>query len=89
MLRVHFTAEDLWRVTFADEPAPLMELGLALAMLQRDDGSSPEMRRWRRQLGRICPGPPGRCWKSCRQRGPDRSFSIRPRPIWNTGSTGS
>ncbi|MET7702921.1 helix-turn-helix domain-containing protein [Streptomyces sp. NPDC005485] len=35
MVRVHFTAEDLLGVAFATEPAPLMELGMAVAMLQR------------------------------------------------------
>lgn len=40
MLRVHFTAQDLMRVGFASRPAPLMELGLAAATLQRRDDHS-------------------------------------------------
>ncbi|WP_406629767.1 ArsR/SmtB family transcription factor [Amycolatopsis sp. WGS_07] len=56
MLRVHFTAEDLLDVTFAEEPAPLMELGLALATLQRDDGLEPALHRWRRGLRCELPG---------------------------------
>ncbi|MGB9378319.1 MAG: hypothetical protein WCB04_12475, partial [Mycobacteriales bacterium] len=46
MLRVHFTAQDLMRVRFAPRPAPLMELGLAVAMLQRRDRSA-VFSRWR------------------------------------------
>ncbi|GAA1937333.1 ArsR/SmtB family transcription factor [Kitasatospora viridis] len=37
MLRIHFTAEDLLDIRFADGPAPLVELELAVAMLQRHD----------------------------------------------------
>ncbi|MEU6990956.1 winged helix-turn-helix domain-containing protein [Streptomyces sp. NPDC046465] len=47
MLRLHFTAEDLLRVTFAAEPAPLMELGFAIAMLQRE--AVPQFARWQRR----------------------------------------
>ncbi|MQS15771.1 helix-turn-helix transcriptional regulator [Streptomyces kaniharaensis] len=50
MLRIHFTAEDLLGVRFADAPAPLLELGLAVAMLQRGDGGPGFVRR-RRLLG--------------------------------------
>ena len=46
MLRVRFTAEDLLGTRFAPEPAPLMELGLALATLQ---GRDVLFDRWRRQ----------------------------------------
>jgi DNA-binding transcriptional ArsR family regulator len=53
---VHFTPDDLLRVTFADEPAPLMELSLALATLQRNDGAEPELNGWRRQLREELPG---------------------------------
>lgn len=35
MLRLHLTAGDLLRVRFAEEPAPLVELGLAVAAWQR------------------------------------------------------
>lgn len=41
-----FTAEDLLRVRFADRPAPLLELGTALATFQRDDAV---FARWSRQ----------------------------------------
>ncbi|MER7669889.1 winged helix-turn-helix domain-containing protein [Kitasatospora sp. NPDC096128] len=50
MLRIHFTAEDLLGVRFADGPVPLLELGLAVAMLQRPDGG-PGFARRRRALG--------------------------------------
>ncbi len=45
MLRVHLTAEDLLRTKFASQPAPLIEVGLALAALHRRD---PGFGRWRR-----------------------------------------
>lgn len=45
MLKVHLTAEDLLRTRFASEPAPLIELGHALAALQRHD---PVFGTWRR-----------------------------------------
>lgn len=45
MLRVHLTAEDLLRTRFASQPAPLIELGHALAALQRRD---PVLVNWRR-----------------------------------------
>ncbi|MFI9274567.1 ArsR/SmtB family transcription factor [Kitasatospora sp. NPDC052896] len=50
MLRIHFTAEDLLSTRFAAGPAPLMELGLAVAMLRRPD-PDPGFARWRRSLG--------------------------------------
>lgn len=37
MLRLRFTPEDLLRVRLADRPAPLLELGMAIATLQRRD----------------------------------------------------
>lgn len=43
VLRIHFTAEDLLRVRLATGPAPLLELGIAVATLQRDD---PVFARW-------------------------------------------
>jgi DNA-binding transcriptional ArsR family regulator len=49
VLRIHFTAEDLLGVRFADGPAPLIELELAVAMLQRRD-ADPGFARWRRDL---------------------------------------
>lgn len=54
MLRVRCTAEDLLRVTFAREPAPLMELGLALAALRRCD-LPPVFTRWQQSLRRTLP----------------------------------
>jgi len=45
VLRVHLTAEDLLRTKFATQPAPLIELGHALAALQRRD---PVLGNWRR-----------------------------------------
>ncbi len=45
MLRIHLTAEDLLRTRFASQPAPLIELGHALAALQRRD---PVLGSWRR-----------------------------------------
>jgi biotin operon repressor len=45
VLRVHLTAEDLLRTRFASQPAPLIELGNAVAALQRLD---PAFGRWRR-----------------------------------------
>ena len=54
MLRVHLTAEDLLRIKFASQPAPLIEVGLALAALQRRD---PGFGRWRRAAATGFPGP--------------------------------
>lgn len=52
MLRVPFTAEDLLRTKFAAEPAPLLELTLALALLQRRDAL---FERWRRRSRAALP----------------------------------
>lgn len=54
MLRVHFTAQDLMRVGFALRPAPLMELGLAAATLQRRDHNV-VFGRWRATRRREIP----------------------------------
>ncbi|MHC3473219.1 ArsR/SmtB family transcription factor [Streptomyces sp. 7R007] len=54
MLRLHFTAEDLLSVTFAPQPAPLMELGLAVAALQRRP-SGPASARWQHTARRTFP----------------------------------
>lgn len=43
---MRFTAEDLLRVRFAERPAPLLELGMAIATYQRDDAV---FARWTRQ----------------------------------------
>jgi DNA-binding transcriptional ArsR family regulator len=45
MLRLHFTSEDLLNVRFAPDPAPLLELGLAMAQLQQT-GATPMVTRW-------------------------------------------
>lgn len=47
MLRIRFTAEDLLRVRFASDPAPLMELGMAIAALRRNDAV---FARWARRI---------------------------------------
>lgn len=52
MLRVHLTAEDLLKVRFASHPAPLAEIGLAVAALQRRD---PVFRNWRRSAAAQLP----------------------------------
>jgi DNA-binding transcriptional ArsR family regulator len=52
VIRVHVTAEDLLRTRFAAGPAPLTELGMALATLQRRDAI---FDRWRRELGPRLP----------------------------------
>ncbi|HEY9473843.1 MAG TPA: DUF5937 family protein [Mycobacteriales bacterium] len=54
MLRVHCTPEDLLHVSIAERPAPLAELALALAMLQRHD-SHPTFGPWRRLTARALP----------------------------------
>ncbi|MGW7318603.1 ArsR family transcriptional regulator [Streptomyces sp. NPDC054854] len=55
MLRVHFTAEDLFNVTFAAEPLPLVELALALVAWQRTDEPA-VFGRWRGGVTRELPG---------------------------------
>ncbi|CAM5517586.1 transcriptional regulator [Streptomyces avidinii] len=55
MLRVHFTAEDLFDVTFAAEPLPLVELALALVAWQRTDERA-VFGPWRGRVGREMPG---------------------------------
>jgi DNA-binding transcriptional ArsR family regulator len=47
VLRIRFTAEDLLRVRFAAGPAPLLELGLAVSTLRRDDAV---FARWVRRV---------------------------------------
>jgi DNA-binding transcriptional ArsR family regulator len=56
VLRVCFTAEDLLQVTFANEPAPMVELTLAIAALQRAD---PMFTPWRRRTLHALPRPAG------------------------------
>ncbi|MBT2446271.1 winged helix-turn-helix transcriptional regulator [Streptomyces sp. ISL-43] len=54
MLRVHFEAEDLFNVTFASEPLPLVELALALVAAQRTDEQA-VFGRWRNTAARELP----------------------------------
>lgn len=54
MLRLHFTAQDLLRVRLAPRPAPLMELGLAAATLQRRDDQR-AFGQWRADRRRDLP----------------------------------
>jgi DNA-binding transcriptional ArsR family regulator len=56
MLRVHCVAEDFLRVTIADQPMPLLELGLALGMIQRRDPHA-VFTPWRRRAGLGLPRP--------------------------------
>lgn len=51
-LRLHLTVEDLLRTRWAPTPAPLLELGLAIAMLQRSD---PGVAGWRRTVRHRLP----------------------------------
>ncbi|MEU6993314.1 MarR family transcriptional regulator [Streptomyces sp. NPDC046465] len=54
-LRIHFTGEDLARTRLADGPRPMLELDIALRLLQ--EGSHPtRFGAWRRQsLSRLSP----------------------------------
>ncbi|MFD5898672.1 ArsR/SmtB family transcription factor [Streptomyces sp. NPDC060366] len=54
-LRVHFTAEDLTRIRLANGPGPMLELDIALRLLQ--EGSHPtRFGAWRREsLRRLSP----------------------------------
>ncbi|MFF7729966.1 ArsR/SmtB family transcription factor [Streptomyces sp. NPDC008001] len=54
MLRIHCTPQDLLNVTVADHPAPLLELSLAFAALQRRD-VPPEQGRWWKRSSRGLP----------------------------------
>lgn len=56
VLRLHFTAGDLMRVRLAPRPAPLMELGLATATLQRRDDHR-TFGHWRAERRRALPSP--------------------------------
>ncbi|ACU74879.1 transcriptional regulator, ArsR family [Catenulispora acidiphila DSM 44928] len=53
-MRIHFTPDDLLHVRFAEEPAPLLELALALASLHRP-AADPVFTRWRREAARELP----------------------------------
>ncbi|MER6450448.1 ArsR/SmtB family transcription factor [Streptomyces venezuelae] len=51
---MHFTAEDLFDVTFASEPLPMVELAMALVAWQRTDEAA-VFGRWRSRVGRELP----------------------------------
>ncbi|MEU6758292.1 helix-turn-helix domain-containing protein [Streptomyces sp. NPDC046685] len=55
MLKVHFTAEDLFNVTFAKEPLPLVELAMALIAWQGTDEPA-VFGRWRSRVTQELPG---------------------------------
>ncbi|KJY23398.1 MULTISPECIES: ArsR/SmtB family transcription factor [Streptomyces] len=50
MLRVHFTVEDLFNVTFAGGPLPMVELAMAMVAWQRTDEAA-VFGRWRARVG--------------------------------------
>ncbi|WP_433014193.1 winged helix-turn-helix domain-containing protein [Kribbella sp. CA-294648] len=52
MIRIHFSADDLARVTFPAEPEPLWEAALAARALG-DRAIPPVARRWRRQVAPL------------------------------------
>lgn len=52
MITVHLTAQDLLRTRFATHPAPLIEVGHAIAALHRHD---PALARWRRSAVTALP----------------------------------
>jgi DNA-binding transcriptional ArsR family regulator len=54
MLRIHFTAEDLSRITLASEPDPLWEVLLSLHLLQ-DSSAEVIYGKWRQQTVRQAP----------------------------------
>src|SRR5690242_18577067 len=54
MLRIHCTTEDLLKVTFADQPAPLVELGLLFETLRHRD-THPVFSLWRQRVIRALP----------------------------------
>ncbi|RKT09778.1 ArsR family transcriptional regulator [Streptomyces sp. 1114.5] len=54
MLRLHFSADDLLRVAFVPAPAPMMELALAVAQLQRPPRPC-DAGRWQQAARRAFP----------------------------------
>lgn len=54
MLRLHFTVDDLLRVSTAEEPSPLLETCLAFAMLHRSDPRA-GLGRWQQQHRHTLP----------------------------------
>ncbi|WP_225099328.1 helix-turn-helix transcriptional regulator [Streptomyces sp. CoH27] len=54
MLRIELSAQELARIQFAPQPAPLVELKLSLMMLRRPD-SEQTFGRWRRGLRQRLP----------------------------------
>jgi DNA-binding transcriptional ArsR family regulator len=61
VLRIELSADDLARIRFAAQPAPLVELKLALMMLRRAD-SAALFGRWRHDLRRRLPGSTRPLW---------------------------
>ncbi|WP_369389217.1 hypothetical protein AB5J72_17685 [Streptomyces sp. CG1] len=61
MLRIELSAQDLTRIRFAPQPAPLVELKLALMMLRRPD-SEQTFGRWRRGLRQRLPATTRPLW---------------------------
>jgi hypothetical protein len=55
MLRIRCTPEDLLRISVAEHPLPLLELSVALCMLQRRD-AHPVFGPWRSRTLRSLPG---------------------------------
>jgi DNA-binding transcriptional ArsR family regulator len=60
VLRIYLTAEDLLTIRFASQPAPLLEVGLAVAAFQ---GRDPVFRRWCRSAARHLPAAAGPLWE--------------------------
>ncbi|MER6075738.1 ArsR family transcriptional regulator [Streptomyces sp. NPDC001817] len=61
MLRIELSTQDLTRIRFVPQPAPLVELKLALMMLRRTD-SEHVFGRWRRGLRQRLPGTTRPLW---------------------------
>ena len=86
MLRVHFTAEDLARVTVATRLDPLWETMLGVQQLAYSVQVMPAMQGWRGRAGTLVPlcgeaRAPGRC----RRKSAGRTASpagVPPRPAW-------
>ncbi|MFC9930182.1 ArsR family transcriptional regulator [Streptomyces sp. NPDC127190] len=61
MLRIELSGEDLARIRFVPQPAPLVELKLALMMLRRPD-SEQTFGRWRRGVRQRLPASTRPLW---------------------------
>lgn len=79
MLRVHCTAEDLLRTTFAEYPTPLIELCLAISALHRPS-AHPVIETWRRQTARNLPPPARRLLELIPSCGAGPEFLASPLP---------